>query len=54
MERLLRDRTAKNLLYIETMAEVEAKSWEMSAEVMDSLASLQKKGMKKEVREGYR
>ena len=50
MGRLLSDRTAKNLLYIGTVAEVEAGNWEVSAEVMDSLASLQKKGMKKEVK----
>ena len=50
MGRLLSDRTAKNLLYIETVAEVGSGSWEVSADMMDSLASLQRKGMKKEVK----
>ena len=57
MSELLSDRVAKNLMYIEAVADVDRGHWEVGRERKGELTSLQKKGQKKEVsggREGGR
>ena len=56
MSELLSDRVAKNLMYIEAVADIERGHWEVGRERRGELTSLQKKGQKKEVsgREGGR
>ena len=50
---LLVDRTAKNLLYIEALMDVRCGHMEISSDARETLASLQKKGLKKEVSNVY-
>ena len=49
MSELLSDRVAKNLMYIEAVADVDRGHWEVGRERRGELTSLQKKGQKKEV-----
>ena len=51
---LLSDRVAKNLMYIEAVADVDRGHWEVGRERRGELTSLQKKGQKKEVSGGGR
>ena len=46
---LLSDRVAKNLMYIEAVADIDRGHWEVGRERKGELTSLQKKGQKKEV-----
>ena len=46
---LLAERVAKNLLYIETLSSVALEHWDVDNAKLDSLSSMQKKAMKKEV-----
>ena len=48
---MLSDRVAKNLLYIEAVADIDRGYWEVGREKKGELTALQKKGQKKEVRE---
>ena len=48
---MLTDRVAKNLLYIEAVADIDRRYWEVGREKKVELTALQKKGQKKEVRE---
>ena len=52
MTELLSDRVAKNLMYIEAVADIDQSHWEVGRERRGELTSLQKKGQKKEVEEG--
>ena len=52
MTELLSDRVAKNLMYIEAVADIDRSHWEVGRERRGELTSLQKKGQKKEVSEG--
>ena len=54
MSELLSDRVAKNLIYIEAVADIDRSHWEVGRERRGELTSLQKKGQKKEVNEGGR
>ena len=54
MTELLSDRVAKNLMYIEAVADIDRSHWEVGRERRGELTSLQKKGQKKEVSEGGR
>ena len=54
MSKLLSDRVAKNLMYIEAVADIDQSHWEVGRERRGELTSLQKKGQKKEVSEGER
>ena len=54
MSELLSDRVAKNLMYIEAVADIDRSHWEVGRERRRELTSLQKKGQKKEVSEGGR
>ena len=49
MSELLSDRVAKNLMYIEAVADIDRGHWEVGRERRGELTSLQKKGQKKEV-----
>ena len=44
---LLSDRVAKNLMYIEAVADIDQGHWEVGRERRGELTSLQKKGQKK-------
>ena len=46
---LLGDRVAKNLLYIEALSSLALEHWEVGNDKLDSLSSMQKKALKKEV-----
>ena len=46
---LLSDHVAKNLMYIEAVADIDRSHWEVGRERRGELTSLQKKGQKKEV-----
>ena len=52
MTELLSDRVAKNLMYIEAVADIDRSHWEVGRERRGELTSRQKKGKKKEVSEG--
>ena len=52
MSELLSDRVAKNLMYIEAVADIDRGHWEVGRERRGELTSLQKKGQKKEVSGG--
>ena len=52
MSKLLSDRVAKKLMYIEAVADIDRSHWEVGRERRGELTSLQKKGQKKEVKEG--
>ena len=54
MTELLSDRVAKNLMYIEAVADIDRSHWEVGRERRGELTSLQKKGQKKEVSGGGR
>ena len=54
MSELLSDRVAKNLMYIEAVADIDRSHWEVGRERRGELTSLQKKGQKKEVSGGGR
>jgi len=45
---LLSDRVAKNMLYIEAVADIDRGYWEVGREKKAELTALQKKGQKKE------
>ena len=49
MSELLSDRVAKNLMYIEAVADIDRGHWEVGRERRGELTSLQKKRQKKEV-----
>ena len=52
VSKLLSDRVAKNLMYIQAVADVDRGHWEVGREEeRGELTSLQKKGQKKEVSE---
>ena len=51
MSELLSDHVAKNLMYIEAVADIDQSHWEVGRERRGELTSLQKKGQKKEVKE---